>query len=426
MAERLPVGEARRHQHPEHLVDPVQHRSGIVYCPAATMARPGCCTISRRMLRPSAHSRSSHGWSVRAGLEVADDRVDDQAEELVLVLEVPVERRPRTPQASPRRRIVRPSTPCSARSRRAVDDDLGRGRAASAAFACAPTRVYLNGVKVRPSIDAEEDPGPMPFTDNDGVRLHWDERGEGTPVLLVMGRRFSSEMWYPVIPAPGRAPPGRVVRQPRHRAERLDPGTPPSTTSAPTPWPSGRGRDRAAPTRTGCRWAAASCRRWRCPSPNGSPSIVLGCTRRRRRRPRARSRGRWSPLPPPRPPPVRMLAKRAKPGLYGTSTRDEAIERDLAMLARTAPSPRRARPGEGDRRATARPPRRWPPSSKPALVLHGTADTAVPYAWGEELARHHPRRPPRDLRGRGAQLHRGRARPRQRRGAGLPGPGRRG
>jgi pimeloyl-ACP methyl ester carboxylesterase len=41
----------------------------------------------------------------------------------------------------------------------------------------------------------------MPVTDNDGVRLHWDEEGEGPPVLLVMGHRFSSAMWYPVIPA---------------------------------------------------------------------------------------------------------------------------------------------------------------------------------------------------------------------------------
>jgi hypothetical protein len=30
----------------------------------------------------------------------------------------------------------------------------------------------------------------MPVTDNDGVRLHWDEEGEGPPVLLVMGHRF--------------------------------------------------------------------------------------------------------------------------------------------------------------------------------------------------------------------------------------------
>jgi len=41
----------------------------------------------------------------------------------------------------------------------------------------------------------------MPFTVNKGVRLHWDETGSGTPVLLVMGHRYSSAMWYPAIPA---------------------------------------------------------------------------------------------------------------------------------------------------------------------------------------------------------------------------------
>lgn len=39
----------------------------------------------------------------------------------------------------------------------------------------------------------------MPFTD--APRLHWDEAGSGTPVLLIMGAAYSSAMWYPVIPA---------------------------------------------------------------------------------------------------------------------------------------------------------------------------------------------------------------------------------
>jgi len=41
----------------------------------------------------------------------------------------------------------------------------------------------------------------MPFTENKGVRLHWEEAGSGTPILLVMGHRYSSKMWYPAIPA---------------------------------------------------------------------------------------------------------------------------------------------------------------------------------------------------------------------------------
>jgi len=41
----------------------------------------------------------------------------------------------------------------------------------------------------------------MPFAENKGVRLHWQERGQGTPVVLVMGHRYSSAMWYPVLDA---------------------------------------------------------------------------------------------------------------------------------------------------------------------------------------------------------------------------------
>lgn len=41
----------------------------------------------------------------------------------------------------------------------------------------------------------------MPFTTNQGATIHWDQKGEGTPVLLVMGHRYSSRMWYGAIDA---------------------------------------------------------------------------------------------------------------------------------------------------------------------------------------------------------------------------------
>jgi pimeloyl-ACP methyl ester carboxylesterase len=40
----------------------------------------------------------------------------------------------------------------------------------------------------------------MAYTDNDGVRLVWESRGEGTPVLLIMGLGYTSEMWHRVAP----------------------------------------------------------------------------------------------------------------------------------------------------------------------------------------------------------------------------------
>src|ERR1700712_1001757 len=39
----------------------------------------------------------------------------------------------------------------------------------------------------------------MPFADSNGAQIYWEERGAGTPLLLVMGHTYSSAMWYPVI-----------------------------------------------------------------------------------------------------------------------------------------------------------------------------------------------------------------------------------
>jgi 3-oxoadipate enol-lactonase len=41
----------------------------------------------------------------------------------------------------------------------------------------------------------------VPYADNNGARLFWDERGSGSPLLLVMGHSYSSAMWYSAIDA---------------------------------------------------------------------------------------------------------------------------------------------------------------------------------------------------------------------------------
>jgi pimeloyl-ACP methyl ester carboxylesterase len=40
----------------------------------------------------------------------------------------------------------------------------------------------------------------MPFADNGGVRIRWETRGEGEPVLLVQGLGYTLEMWHRVAP----------------------------------------------------------------------------------------------------------------------------------------------------------------------------------------------------------------------------------
>lgn len=38
----------------------------------------------------------------------------------------------------------------------------------------------------------------MPFVSSNGVRIHWEQQGEGSPLLLIMGHKYSAEMWWPV------------------------------------------------------------------------------------------------------------------------------------------------------------------------------------------------------------------------------------
>ncbi len=40
----------------------------------------------------------------------------------------------------------------------------------------------------------------MPYVNNQGVRIYWDEGGAGDPILLIMGLACASDMWYRTIP----------------------------------------------------------------------------------------------------------------------------------------------------------------------------------------------------------------------------------
>ncbi len=40
----------------------------------------------------------------------------------------------------------------------------------------------------------------MPFIQNQGAKIYWDEQGSGDPVLLIMGLAYPSDMWYRTRP----------------------------------------------------------------------------------------------------------------------------------------------------------------------------------------------------------------------------------
>ena len=41
----------------------------------------------------------------------------------------------------------------------------------------------------------------MPFVENQGTKIYWDEQGQGAPVLLIMGLGYTSVMWHRIRPA---------------------------------------------------------------------------------------------------------------------------------------------------------------------------------------------------------------------------------
>jgi 3-oxoadipate enol-lactonase len=41
----------------------------------------------------------------------------------------------------------------------------------------------------------------MPYVENQGTKIHWDEQGLGAPILLIMGLGYASAMWHRMRPA---------------------------------------------------------------------------------------------------------------------------------------------------------------------------------------------------------------------------------
>src|SRR5579863_8901572 len=40
----------------------------------------------------------------------------------------------------------------------------------------------------------------MPFVENQGARIYWNEQGQGEPVLLIMGLGYPSNLWHRTRP----------------------------------------------------------------------------------------------------------------------------------------------------------------------------------------------------------------------------------
>lgn len=226
----------------------------------------------------------------------------------------------------------------------------------------------------------------MPFIEKGGVRLHWDQQGAGVPILLIMGHRYSSGMWYPLIEAMGD----------RYHLIRFDnqgtgqSGARKDTTVEEMTSDALAVLDEAGISSAhvyGVSMGGGIALEFGLRYPERTRSLILGCTM-----------GKWPEFYGKRtwmhwlvyhlPTPIlKLLATKKYNRGYGDAAPNDKIERDMAVLARD-PFSRKGVWAQAkaiseysaDEEAVRA-------LQTPALVLHGTQDLAVPYEQGVRLSK---------------------------------------
>jgi 3-oxoadipate enol-lactonase len=226
----------------------------------------------------------------------------------------------------------------------------------------------------------------MPFATNKGVRLHWDESGTGTPVVLVMGHWYSSALWYPVRDA--LAAEHRVIWYDNRGTGETDASTGFSL------------EDMVQDTLTvmdaagiekahifGVSMGGGIVLDLGLHFPERALSVILGCTMiLTPDKPRVPAWVRLAYFLPRWILTGLLKTKVANQG-YGSAAAPEAIARDLAVLAAEKTDIRSIHAQAGAIAGYSLTLEEAATLSIPALVMHGDEDGTVPYAGGVELAR---------------------------------------
>ncbi|MES2861428.1 MAG: alpha/beta hydrolase [Pseudomonadota bacterium] len=224
----------------------------------------------------------------------------------------------------------------------------------------------------------------MPEIISNGTRIHWDQSGSGTPLLLIMGHRYSSAMWYPVF----EAFKGRY-----HLIWFDNEGTGKSGTRARTSVAEmtsdalnvlrAAGLDSAHVY--GVSMGGGIALEFGIRYPQHALSLILGCTMAK------------TPDIPPRPkwlvsilyrlmPLLAAFASKENKGGYGDAAPDDAIARDRVALKNDPFSMKGVIAQSHAIIDYSVTPQEVAAVKLPSIVLHGTQDKAVPYEAGKRLS----------------------------------------
>jgi 3-oxoadipate enol-lactonase len=225
----------------------------------------------------------------------------------------------------------------------------------------------------------------VPIAQNHGARIHWDERGKGSPILLVMGHRYSSAMWYPLIPA--LAEHHRVIWFDNRGTGGSD--TTPKVTVQELAADALAVMDAAGVERAhvfGVSMGGVIVQELAIQQPGRVISLIVGCS------------GVLSADKPRAPAVIRLLyylppwllsrlMSRGPGGHgYGSAAPLDRVAVDQAMVAKDVFTVRGVVAQSVAMGGYTTSKEAVAALTMPALVLHGDEDTTVPVAWGEELA----------------------------------------
>lgn len=225
----------------------------------------------------------------------------------------------------------------------------------------------------------------MPYAVNQGVRIYWDEQGQGEPILLVMGLGYTAHMWQRTRPR--LAEHFRTIAFDNRGVGRSD--TPAG------PYPIGRMASDAAAVLDasevqsahlfGVSMGGMIAQEFALQYPGRVRSLILGCTAAGgptavRAEPEAtqmlKARGGMTPD---------QAAEAALPFIYDSETPRERIEEDLAIRRPWLPRPESyIAQLEGILAWEAC--SRLPAIAVPTLVIHGENDRLVPAGNGKLIA----------------------------------------
>jgi 3-oxoadipate enol-lactonase len=229
---------------------------------------------------------------------------------------------------------------------------------------------------------------PMPFVENQGTKIYWDEQGQGPAVLMIMGLGYASVMWHRTRP---------ILAQ-RFRTLAFDNRGVGSSDVPPGPYSIAAMAADAAAVLDAAEVAGAHvfgvsmggmiAQEFALQFPGRTRSLILGCTS------------------PGGPSAVRaesnvidilltrgMTPEQARtailPYIYDAATPQSRIDEDISLRRNWLPSPQ-------GYAAQVMAIRAWEAYSRiahinaPTLVLHGRSDALIPVANGELIARRIP------------------------------------